>query len=635
MNKSSCFSSKFAIRVLLPKHIKYTYVSRFNQKKQEGHRFECYVVSFDEEEYIQCQLKGTKEVVESASKKYVAGSTWALTKISFVEQANSATISGPLKVLINLSKTKAEVLSEEATVTKLVQDLSPSTEVAKVVRLTSRMLFDLVAMISAMETPKDLAIKGESKKVMEITVLDGTKTTTDKMAEIKISVWSDALITFLQNVGCYKPVLLIGLFAKMENGQLKISSGYDARCMAAQSCKKGLALQNISDTVQNVAPADRVKLTAEWSPSERTLDVSGDAALSCCAVLEGGAEKPSAMPDDFVFQVNLVTVEEPLHGQEVLTKDGSRIWFRSQMRDFSSGTNIGITEECALALAKVDSKAAFIEAHDAGELRFPVLCNVRGVRRTRSTQDSKVGASQANVGDSQPDGDAERKYVNLILAKAEDIVYGPAIVPNDSMKALLDMISHCPVDAEAVLPATLKMCSPCPFYGLAVEYANGRARNGKKALVLIQAPKKSKLEIDEHGKSVVTEGILDVNELLEGQPNTKRYTMKAFCAAKSEMDFNIVPVRGQSHKTVLITLTSIKNDEVVIDSMETIDSESVAAATMVMKKMILASQMAGPQGDQDKARRVTWEHPGNQPPLAKKCKTLQGQPTDESLHGEP
>ena len=63
--------------------------------------------------------------------------------------------------------------------------------------------------------------------------------------------------------------------------------------------------------------------------------------------------------------------------------------------------------------------------------------------------------------------------------------------------------------------------------------------------------------------------------------------MKAFCAKQSEMDFNAVPVRGQSHKTVLITLPSIKNDEVVIDSMEAIDSESVAAATAVVKKMIV------------------------------------------------
>ena len=148
------------MRVLHPEDIHYSYMSKYTQKQQDGHRFMCYVVSFDEEEYILCQVKGTKEVVESASKKYVAGSTWELSKISLVEQANSANISGPLKVLINLSRSNAVVLTEESTVKKLAKHMSPSTEVAKVVRLTSRMLFDLVGIITAMEPPRDIAAQG-------------------------------------------------------------------------------------------------------------------------------------------------------------------------------------------------------------------------------------------------------------------------------------------------------------------------------------------------------------------------------------------------------------------------------------------------------------------------------------------
>ena len=49
-----------------------------------------------------------------------------------------------------------------------------------------------------------------------------------------------------------------------------------------------------------------------------------------------------------------------------------------------------------------------------------------------------ANASQSSVGATQPDGDAERKHVNLILAKAEDIVYGPAIVLNSSTNKLLN-----------------------------------------------------------------------------------------------------------------------------------------------------------------------------------------------------
>ena len=631
MNKSSGQSSTFAVKIVYPYVLHYTYKSKYSGQQLSGQRFLCYIVSSVENEYVLCQVKGGKQEVLKAKEKYKAGTNWILSKISFVEQVQASNISGALKVLVNLSKTNAEPLEDADEIAKLVTDLSPETDVCKVVNLKSKMVFDLVGMIVSMSDPRDAIVKGETKQVMDVTVVDGTTDAENKMTEIKISVWGDELIGFLnsESVGCYKPLLFIGLFAKVEKGELQISSGYDARILLASTSSKGQYLESIAHTIQDTSAEQRVTLTSEWIPdsnSFKKLDVSGDATLSCCAILEGGAETPNSMPDDFVFQLNLVSLEEPAVGQAVTTKDGDRVFFRTQMRDWSSCTNVAVVQECAFMLAKVTTKEEFLKEHSDGNLRFPILCNIRGMRQIKTA----TGASQPDaVGASQPDGDDERKHVNLLIAKADEIQWTPSIVPNASTEVLLNLVSHCPVDAESILPATLRMVSFCPFYGLAVKYDNGNVRNGKKAMLLVETNKKSTLDNDDNGKTVVTEGVQDCIKK-EGTEDIE-YTMKAFCTAKDEMDFNIVPVRGKGKKTVLITLTNIRNQEIVIDNMEVIDPESLDSARQAMIKLILASQKVHMKGKSQMSRRIVWNQYDSPATTPKKCKTLTTQPTDESL----
>ena len=93
-------------------------------------------------------LKGTRSEVETAKKKYVNGSVWELSNVKFEDRTQSAFVSSPLKVSVDLKKSTLN-RNEDADLDKqLVQWPVPPRTVAETSQITTTRHQDLLALVT-------------------------------------------------------------------------------------------------------------------------------------------------------------------------------------------------------------------------------------------------------------------------------------------------------------------------------------------------------------------------------------------------------------------------------------------------------------------------------------------------------
>ena len=112
--------------------------------------------------------------------------------------------------------------------------------------------------------------------------------------------------------------------------------------------------------------------------------MSGLQTFSCCAFLDFASELPKAEHLPEVVQINWARVDEPMRGTNILEKSKERIWLLTKVFVTSGSVKAAVPERVALALFPCASKEEFIQAHDAGQVQFPLFHNVR-LSRTSKT----------------------------------------------------------------------------------------------------------------------------------------------------------------------------------------------------------------------------------------------------------
>ena len=94
-------------------------------------------------------------------------------------------------------------------------------------------------------------------------------------------------------------------------------------------------------------------------------------------------------------QVTGAWVDVPVGTEEdVLTKDKSRVFFRSVMRDISGSCDVQVLEAGALALSGAKDKEEFLSLLAAGDLQF-APCTVRCLRRVKDSYVNAVSSAAA------------------------------------------------------------------------------------------------------------------------------------------------------------------------------------------------------------------------------------------------
>jgi hypothetical protein len=118
---------------------------------------------------------------------------------------------------------------------------------------------------------------------------------------------------------------------------------------------------------------------------------------------------PKYETEEQLFQLPIVTSELSSNissRDDLLTKDGSRLFFPVEIRDHSGTLEVRMSEKVALILTQLETQDKFIEAWENSELKF-----MRGAVRILRQSSSKQA--------SQSTQESKPQYINMIAVAAE------------------------------------------------------------------------------------------------------------------------------------------------------------------------------------------------------------------------
>jgi hypothetical protein len=340
--------------------------------------------------------------------------------------------------------------------------------------------------------------------------------------------------------------------------------------------------------------------------------INGLASMTDIKELESGAT---------LWQTNWVEVAWPVD-EQVLTKDGSRVFFKTSLRDISGSTSEAwMSEGPALDLAQVKTKEAFLEACKQGRSLFPAMASLKVVRKVQKA-DEGVDASQSAGGG---------RRISMVVVHAADQSLEEA--PTQATLALIPIMDHLKDDSSSILPAALQMLQPSPHYAFQVVHKEDDDDGPnivipcQKILSLIRSTQMSTLERVGEGYKLTTPGVED---LLAGvDPHSampKQYTISAVCTMENLTSYRLDPPRG-GHQHALVTLSAMIKDTFVVDYVHLLSADDVEKVKFSMKMLLrMASRMHRPS----RKRGAQWSDDFS-PAGAKKCRVLGRSPTEGPL----
>jgi len=205
-------------------------------------------------------------------------------------------------------------------------------------------------------------------------------------------------------------------------------------------------------------------LTAQFSPAPPSVSVSGEAHPTCAAAL---AEAPIGCDTDKLFQINRCLMESPTQSEAVFTKDGTRLFVRSCLRDWTGIVDVDVVEDAVPALYGLEDKEQVQAALATGTLTLQLTrVNVRGILRTQ--------------------GDSVKKFIAQITPS-------PLIVTisRHAMRATLGLSD---IGGDVVQAAPAERLEDAPMLGLAVRSDKGGMISAHRVLLLVQGTGASTLD---------------------------------------------------------------------------------------------------------------------------------------------
>ncbi len=504
----------------------------------------------------------------------------------------------------------------------------PRAEVNDIIKIGTRASFDLVAVVHALSPSRSVATPKGPKQVSDINLVDGSQTADGTVAKLVLSCWDPPVKS-----DAFRPGVLVALFGLSANRTadgLSVNTVDDTVIVtdeaALRKTARGAQLWSKRQELADLAPGTMQQLGGEFARRQGyPFDVNEDkATLTCAHLLESMAEDV-ADEAPVLLQDNWVSVEVPQGS--VVTKNGERIWFQTTLRDLSGETEASVNQEAALQLTGCETKDGFQAKAASGDLRFPLLANIRLVR---SVAAPKAVAGVDGAG--PPFGSQEStKHVNLVVvAAAETNVLTP---PTAAMHDLRVMLTHCSKSSSGMLVAALSEIHRCPYYGLNIRYSDGTERSAKSVLALVISSAKSTLLDIGDGYKVTTLGIKDAlgstSDATDHSADTIAVT--GFCGLDDVLNFKLDPPRGpKKTRMAAILVTSVGEAEFVISDcllVEEKDQETAKASFQAMRELAKSIEF---RGTSKLKRRVDWAAVGGGTPLTtpKKCREISRYPTD-------
>lgn len=644
LSKTNAKLASFAVKVA-GGHLGTYQIPKKDGTSYVNHKFDVFLISSDAQWYCTGTIKGTLGQAEAGKAKFKDGSTWAMSKVSFDTYAAAAHIGSSVPFRIDLAKTTMTA-REDIKIT--ATGPTPPNSVASIVRIKTNRCTDLIAVVKAVAKER---INKSGETILDVELIDGSEITKDNLATIQVSVWGAGKVAELKSkVG--EAMVFFNLSIKCSGGGADINHFPSDVLKDAPTCPKTTAL--LAKKAQLATATNCTTLTTTWSPHEAR-DVSGEQPLSCCAFLDYTSETPLATIPS-ITQLMWIHVEEPEPEVQILEASGTRLWFRTTVRDASGATLMGMPQRNALQLANCGNMEDFVEKHKSRGLNMPLLCHARVSRNVKERSGTGIGAASSSYfaspspaagirsvssgGASQPaasGGASHVTYVNHSLEAVEPVTWDPKAAPNDSYSGVLNLLNNCPPHDEGILFAYLSDLEADPYYGLRVCFDGNEGPQCAMVAVLVASGGQSKTTSFGDGHKVRTTDVRDAANPNSGdgtsQPAASKpaSTLVGYCTLDSLPAFRLDPPRGKPFRFAVCLLNKKDDDSFHIHKLEYLEPDQFEDAKICFQKLRKFCKKIRPTSTDKRSHTMVLnaELPG-----VKKARTLRAIPTAASLDDE-
>ena len=571
----------------------------------EGSAFRCLLVShLDEGAYIAAEISmrgSNKAPLTKAMEKYVHGLSFRISNVKLLSHARQEYLHTPLKLVVELDKTQADPLLASAAINGI--EPKPSMPLSSIKQLVQNQRFDITALVKSVDGPNVL---GGGRQVSNIVLIDEADAD-GKIPQLKMGLFygvplskSDrAMIDILRDaVKDSEAISFFALQGKKKDGGYSVNNSKDFFLAKA----KGDKSDRLSDAAAelNEAPAEKCQtFQREGSGTGKKYDEEQGKEIFCklLAALSKKTNIAEIDGETTVWQMNWVEVAWPT-GEQLCTKDGARLFFRTILRDGTGQVEAWMNEASALQLSNQANKEGFVLVHSQGKQFFPLAAAVKVIRTVKQEKDLSI--------------------VHLTIVNAVEQPLTEA--PTQSALALLPLLDYSDSDTSSIVAAPLQMVSESQQYAFEVTMQTEPkiATLCQKVLSLVRSTKATEtIKVGEGFKLTTT----DVEDVL-GETE-KKFTLTAVCTLDNLPQYPLDPPR-RGVQYALISVTSMMQDTFIVDQVQLLSEEEGNAATVSLKQLILLTrQMYAP----DRKRGGEWNATFS-PASAKKCRFLGRSPTD-------
>jgi hypothetical protein len=581
---------------------------------KEGSAFRCLLVShLDEGAYIAGEIvmrASNKAPLNKAMEKYVHGLSFRISNVKLLSHHKQEYLHTPLKLVVELDKTQANPLLASAAINGIAP--KPSMPLSSIKQLVQSQRFDITALIKSMDDPRPV---GGGRQVSTIVLIDEADAD-GKIPQLKMSLFygvppsskMSAMIDILRDaVDNSEAISLFALQGKKQDGGYTVNNSKDFFLAKAIGDKS----DRLSDAAAelNEAPAEKCQtFQQEYSGTGKKYEEEQGKEFFCklLAALSKKTNIAEIEAATTVWQMNWVEVAWPT-GEQLCTKDGARLFFRTILRDGTGQVEAWMNEASALQLSNQTNKEGFVLVHSQGKQFFPLAAAVKVIRAIKQEKDLSGGASQPPV-----------YNVHLTIVNAVEQPLTEA--PTQSALALLPLLDYSDTDTSSIVAAPLQMVSESQQYAFEVSMQTEPkiATLCQKVLSLVRSTKATTtIQVGQGFKLTTT----DVEDVLGD--TEKKFTLTAVCTLDNLPQYRLDPPR-RGVQYALITVTSMMQDTFIVDQVQLLSEEEGNAATVSLKQlMLLTRQMYAP----DRKRGGEWNATFS-PASAKKCRFLGRSPTD-------
>ena len=558
---------------------------------------------------------GIDQPLKELMKKLKDGLSFKLSKIS-LENTKQEYISTSKKVVINLANTKLDPVLQSSNESPTPQ---PALTVASCLGFLKNQRFDLIALVTSVS---DARPAGPLRHVVDVRLVDGSVDANGKLAELKASLFynnplkdHDPMKDLRSHAKGAQAFFFFSLQAKEVTGGTAVENTKDFFFDMSKGAKADeLAREAVA--LHSKPQDQRRVIENEFVPGGDTTDYSTVLGTETFTCLLNSMNSETGVThidsEKTVWQINWCEVTWP-NSEEVCTKDGKRIWFKTSVLDLCGQMSVWVDEKTALSLSQLSSKEEFLTACREGDPKFPPLSSIKVLRNPKN----KDGLA------------ADTAWLRIVDGSDQNLQQAPTQVTT----LLLPMMRACEDSSAGIQVAPMAKIRQSSQYALAVSLNDPDSGEPilvpcQKVVSLVTCTQKTSPTRLGDGYKMVTRGVQDASfQSSDASQLAVGFELTAICTMENLASYRLDPPRG-GPRYAIVTIVECTTDGFIVESVQLIATadEAKSASESMSRLQYLAVQLA----KAGLKRPLPWTNESS-PALAKKCRTLGKSPTGPEL----